>query len=197
MLWPNNIVDVGFYFLRIKWIIFFTFLIIAINLLLCFSFRTALQHYSRWQKILPSLIILFLSITIVIFNARNDLLLTILGSEDDMLAEEAYYLYKKTVTVPRLISLLAEGKESDNVKFYLARMLAEILQSSSQEDIISILNQIKQSPPIKPDFIGKNRLNGDISTFEFPMSPERIVTYYYGSDTSSFLYHPNDLNREI
>ena len=179
MPWPIDIIDVAFYLLRLRWVFLLVIAVIILNILSCIFFRNFLDKYSRWQKILPSLLMIFILIVVIIVTAREGLLLTMLGSEDDAVVEQAYFSYKQRAKISNIIQVIIDGEETDNVRFYLARMLGEILPPNFSIETNMLLKKLERAPLIDPKFIGQNQLNEGNLGFNFPTPPISIVRYYY------------------
>lgn len=101
----------------------------------------------------------------IYFFATSDwtLTLTLLNSEDDRVAEQAYEtrLRRTIADADSALRLLerANHRES-NLRFYAACRLAELLKTNSDSRFVEgALNRVSKAPNIQTAFFGTNSLN--------------------------------------
>lgn len=176
MIWPNDVGDCVFYLARLKWVL----LVVALSGFLSLALQSRGSRDNRLRHFVgmtPWLCIVAVALAVVAMNAREDWLLTLLGSEDDETAERAYYAYARKVRPAKLVSLIRSNKEDDNVRYYLCRMLGDVLRNapSQQRDA---LPAIANASPLVPRFIAENHVNKDAARFTTPIDAQMVVTYF-------------------
>lgn len=100
-----------------------------------------------------------------ISTARQYMALALLGSESPEAAEFAFQKdFKLNLNQAITLAIRNPGGGEDavgaqNVRFYAACRIADILESSNQDFQNRILNQVQDAPIITPGFIGTNSIN--------------------------------------
>ncbi len=176
MIWSNDTGDWVFYLVRLKWI----FLIVALSGFLNLALLgrgSKTNILRRFTGMTPWLCVATVALAVVALNAREDWLLTLLGSEDDKTAERAYYAYAIKARPDKLISLLRSNREDDNVRYYLCRMIGETLRNVPAQQRDALL-AITNAPTLVPRFISENRVNKDAAKFSTPIQVQTVIAYY-------------------
>lgn len=177
MVWPNNVVDWCFFALRFRWVVLVSLGVAALNIGVYLACRYSLRSIPVLLKFTPMFLALVYLMVTVSVRGRDELLLTMLGSEEDDLAERAYDASAKVFSADRILHLLQDPREDDNVRFYLARMLGEQM-SSFHLDTARIKTLLTNAPPLNPRFIGQNRFTSDLAAFALPTTPIEVVRHY-------------------
>jgi hypothetical protein len=179
MLLPNDPADWLCFAARIKWTLL-CLLLSSIAVFVVFYLR----HLRRrsFLLVLSGIATLVLLIAVVRAGSGTEMLLTLLGSEDDSIAEQAYLKLKNEAQTSWLISRINDRKEDSHVRFYLARMLPSVAQAhESRDDIIR-----RVSPdPITPGFFGVNAFNEDAKTIPPPLTTRAVVLRYWPNGTDN------------
>ncbi len=170
-LLPNDFADWAAFFARTAW--FFGAIALFI-LCVVLASRIKLLKESWWFY--PSLL-LFLACMAVIevrMALGNEMLLTLLGSEDDNLAGAAYQRLDGHVDAAWLFRKVNDARQGSNARFYLSRMLAfQAGRSSSVANIDGLSNDV-----IEPHFFDRTELNRDIDILPKPLTPRKIAEHY-------------------
>lgn len=175
MLLPNDPVD---------WLIFLQRSLLLLVVLLCcllgmfFADRFKFVVSSRVLRIALLSLAFILVATIVRRASGREMLVVLLGSEDDQIAEKAYDRLQKEIQTEWLIEHINSKTEGDNVRFYLSRMLGSDLSKSNL--LSKVLPSLSQDS-LEPRFIGTNNFNQDIKFISIPLTPRSIVQYYGSS----------------
>lgn len=176
MIWSDDIGDWVSYLFRLRWVFLAVALSGFLNLaLLGRGSRSSMRL--RFTSMTPWVCIAAIGVVVVAMNAREDWLLTLLGSEDDEIAERAYYAYARNARSDKLVSLIRNSREDDNVRYYLCRMLGETLRNVNAQERDALL-AIPQAPTLVPRFIARNRVNNDAASFSSPIEVQTIIMYY-------------------
>lgn len=177
MLLPHDPADWLSFVVRIQW----TFL----SLLLCSATAFVVSYLDpfRGKRIFVLFLVLgavILMVDVIRTVTGREMLLTLLGSEDDYIAEQAYRKLEGQAQATWLLPRINDKKEESNVRFYLTRMLATNPENlESRADIIGRIN----SDPITPRFFGLNAFNADVKTIPAPFTT-RDVALHYGPKSS-------------
>ncbi len=172
MLLPNDTIDWLVYLFRMKWLI-------AVCLL-CFlgSFfmkRVGVKNNLRYLRVVL-VAIAVLALLLCVYGIRGrDMWIALLGSEDDNLAEQAYWQIQNSVSDEWLVEEINANQMDVNTKFYLARMLGSNLR---QENLSAQILSSLDSEPLKPIFFRANTLNREIKHIPEPLTPQSIAGYY-------------------
>jgi hypothetical protein len=108
-------------------------------------------------------------------NGR-EMLLTLLGSEDDYMAEQAYRQLDSQAQVIWVLARINDKKEDSNVRFYLARMVSSIPEATKRRD--EIIGKINPDP-ITPRFFAVNAFNSDVRMMPAPLTTRNVAWYYW------------------
>ena len=101
-----------------------------------------------------------------------------LDGEDDTVAEWAYYTHFKTDSLDRCMELAMNHGESENVRFYAACRMADILSSRDDKFVNSFLDDLDSWIWIHPLFFGTNGINGQFfvtGTIAGPYNVKKLV----------------------
>jgi hypothetical protein len=154
-VWTNMVI----YYLRP--IILCGFVTALIGMILVYCKRKCV-FYNTWQKasfgFLCFVPILVLTIYCLLTVKRSYVSLS-LDSENANTAALTYHGTFQAVTLPEALNLATNQQEWDNVRFYAACHVADILATNSSYAIKDVLDQVKGAPKIKPIFFGKNDVN--------------------------------------
>lgn len=173
MIWSTDAGDYFFYLVRLKWAFAWVILVGGFNLAFL-RFTSGRRVLRCFRGMTPWLCISAITVMVVMKNAREDWLLTLLGSEDDGSAEQAYYAYAKIAQPDKLISKIKTKKEDDNVRYYLCRMLGEALRNAPVQGD-DVIHAMTNAPVLVPRFIAKNHLNEDMAKFPAPIKARTII----------------------
>ena len=100
-----------------------------------------------------------------ISRASQNMTLALLGSESSSAAEFAYQksfkpnLHQAIKLATSNVPIGQEEVGGQNVRFYAACRIADILASSNQDFRNTILEQVQSAPIVTPGFIGTNAIN--------------------------------------
>ncbi len=173
MLLPSDPVDWLAFALRIKWILAAFLLFLCLLLL---KQHVKVLKDNGFLYIILVVTTFLLAICIGRMVTGKEMLLTLLGSEDDQTAERSYKQLEGKVSTSWVLRRINDKSEEANVRFYLCRMLASVSTDASKKlDAIDRVN----SDPLAPRFIGRNTLNHDIEQIPKPVTTRHIVEYYY------------------
>ncbi len=111
----------------------------------------------------------------VAFTARRNLTLTLLGAEDDRVAEAAYQNFSKQTSLKDAIGLLRDKREDSNVRFYAACLVSKILATNGETTVAQVLKEVQDAPEIKPQFFGTNSVNKKFVYLENPISVQSVI----------------------
>jgi len=176
MLFPSDPSDWLAFAMRIKWTLLST--------LLCAATACVVANLGRFRgKRLIALLLTFAAFAFIFVTFRDltgrEMLVTLLGSEDDGIAEKAYRELRNQAPSIWLLARINDRNEESNVRFYLARMLATNSESvERQNEFIGRIN----SDRITPRFFAANAFNGEAAIIPAPFTT-RDVALYFGSKT--------------
>ncbi len=152
----DSIAFVGYYIPSLL-VAFFAVLILGVVL-----FRGA----STRKYILPlSIPIIFCWGIYFMSTASRNMTLALLGSESNEAAEFAYQesfkpdLHQATKLANSNVGTGIDEVGGQNVRFYAACRISDILVSSNQDFQNTILSQIRTAPIVTPGFMGTNAIN--------------------------------------
>jgi len=172
-LFPNDPTEWIAFCYRVKWLIACGLLCLLISILLGrFGPSKVLQliRYGLVTTAIISFILFFRGM------AGNEMLLTLLGSEDDKMAEEAYHRLEKEAQINWLVDVANSPKQGDNARFYLSRLVGSLARRSNVET--QIANRMSTNP-LKPRFFSVNTLNSDMKSLAEPLTPRSVAEYYF------------------
>lgn len=96
-------------------------------------------------------------------TASKNMALALLGSESPEAAEFAFHKdFKLNLNQAIRLAVSNPGEddvEGQNIRFYAACRLADLLESSNRDFQDQILSQVRNAPIITPGFIGTNSIN--------------------------------------
>jgi len=108
------------------------------------------------------------------FGAHRIFILTILGSEDDALAESAYRSFSQHAQQHLLVENVNDRREDDNVRFYASCALADKAAMSKASD--NVLRQdIRNAPDIHPRFFNQNAINAIVFPSVVSIPPVDVI----------------------
>ena len=121
---------------------------------------------------------LSLLITILIgyfsLAAHRIFILTLLGSEDDALAESAYRSFSQHAQQPVLVKIVNDRREDDNVRFYASCALAD--KAATNKESENVMRQdIRNAPDIHPRFFNQNAINAIVFPSVVSIPPVDVV----------------------
>jgi hypothetical protein len=168
---------------------------IIFGVLICIvgSFFTGRVGSVKWSRVLRCALLIFALALLLVFvrdASGKEMLLALLGTEDDPLAEQAYWRLQKIADIDWLVAEInSDGSDEINVKFYLSRMLGCALRDVDTQTKAKILASLSQEP-VQTVFFAKNDLNQEVDFTYYdgvisrlcpipsPLTPQSIAKYY-------------------
>ena len=152
-------------------------LVISVNITIWLLARRccARKRWRFWYA--PSVV----AVAIYLASARGNLMLALLGSEDDRIAERAYVEYSRSASLRQLISTSKDSRENPNVRFYVSRMLGERLGLMNNQRSAPIIQRISEASPFKPEFFNSNSVNQEFYGGQAQLTPDEVARYYWSA----------------
>jgi hypothetical protein len=176
VMFLNDPADWVAHLYRLRWVIVVGLLCIMGTIAGCvFALQIKSKKVRHWLQAVLLLLAIITTCALWVHAAGKEMLVTLLGAEEDRSAEEAYLRLEKRAGIGWLISYANDKREDDNIRFYMSRMLGlRIRQGVGSTNILMNLS----CDPIHPSFFDQNNLNQDVKVIPTPLTPRTVAKYY-------------------
>ena len=146
----------------------------VVLLLLCAAFGPLKKKMRYVVGALSSLLLVALIVNFGI-AAHRLYVLTLLGSEDDGLAENVYRAFSHDTRQHELVKIVNDRHEDDNVRFYAACALADQATTNLLTSDSALWEAVRSAPEIHPRFFNQNNVNQIVFPSTVSISPSDVI----------------------
>jgi len=147
--------------------------IVGVVVLLVCATSPSLKKKIRY--LLGTMSTLLIVTLIAYFCMAAHRLFTLLGSEDDGLAENVYRTFSHDASQHELVKIVNDRHEDDNVRFYAACALADQATTNHLTAGGKLWEAVQSAPEIHPRFFNQNNVNQIVFPSTVSISPTDVI----------------------
>ncbi len=153
----------------------YIFVIVGVVVLLVCATSPSLKKKMRYLLGTMAVLLIVALITYFSLTAHRLFVLTLLGSEDDGLAENVYRTFSRVTDQHELVKIVNDRHEDDNVRFYAACAFADQTATNHLKGDSTLWRAFQSAPEIHPRFFNQNNINQIVFPSTVSISPDDVL----------------------